>query len=382
MGTKLKGGRAPVTFSVKAERPFGTQDLFTYLDSGSFTIGNAVFLEQLTQLEQQAHEHLRVSRLTQVPYQDDLLPVHAITLGSRDTTAPCLIYVGGVHGLERIGTEVVLAFLNTLVQRLRWDESLINGLKQLTLIFVPALNPVGLLRNTRGNGNGVDLMRNAPIDAEHRPPLLAGGHRLHAALPWYRGKKNAPLEAESQALVQLIREQCFKRPFSLVLDCHSGFGFRDRLWFPFAYSRRPMVHLGEAYALKCLLNNTYPHLNYVIEPQSKSYTAHGDLWDYLYLESLNSASLFLPMTMEMGSWRWVKKNPRQLTSMSGLFNPVIPHRLQRVLRRHIVLMEFLIRATRAWEQWLPGDAERRHWHQQALQHWYGRDSAQTEEIAL
>ncbi|NHO64886.1 DUF2817 domain-containing protein [Aestuariicella hydrocarbonica] len=329
------------------------------------------FLQQLSRLEAQSHELLRVTRLVEVPFENQFLPVHSITLGSRNPQAPCLIYTGGVHGLERIGTEVVLTFLNTLIQRLKWDQSLSSGLEHLTLIFVPALNPVGLLRNTRGNGNGVDLMRNAPIDAESRPPWLAGGHRLHSALPWYRGKKGTPMETESQALIQLIRRECFQRPFSLVLDCHSGFGFKDRLWFPYAYSRKPMEHLGEAYALKQLLNNTYPHLDYQFEPQSNSYTAHGDLWDYLYLESLETPSIFLPMTMEMGSWRWIKKNPRQLTSMSGLFNPVMPHRLQRVLLRHIVLMEFLIRATRAWEQWLPTGIEQQRLYQQAIQHWYG-----------
>lgn len=261
--------------------------------------------------------------------------------------------------------------METLIQRLTWDDSLISGLERLSIIFIPALNPVGLLRNTRGNGNGVDLMRNAPIDAESRPPFLAGGHRLHARLPWYRGKKGAPMETESLALADLIGQQCFNRPFSLALDCHSGFGFEDRLWFPYAYSQKPIEHIGEAYALKQLLNRTYPHLNYIFEPQSISYNAHGDLWDYLYIESLNTNTVFLPMTMEMGSWRWIKKNPRQLASITGLFNPILPHRLQRVLRRHIVLMEFLIRATRAWDQWLPTSNNREAMREQAMKHWYG-----------
>lgn len=344
---------------------------------GGIVITHSPFLDQLTQLEQQQHKHLRVTRLIQVPYKSEFLPVHAITMGSQNPEAPCLMYVGGVHGLERIGTEVVLSFLHTLIERLQWDDSLITGLEQLSLIFVPALNPVGLVRNTRGNGNGVDLMRNAPIDAESRPPWLAGGHRLHSGLPWYRGKKNAPMETEAQALIRLIRSECFSRPFSMVLDCHSGFGFKDRLWFPYAYSQKPIDHLGEAYALKKLLNNTYPHLDYEFEPQAKSYTAHGDLWDHLYLESLKTQSTFLPLTMEMGSWRWVKKNPRQLTSMMGLFNPVMPHRLQRVLRRHIVLMEFLIRATRAWEKWLPTGQNRQISYQQAMEHWYGQQPKPT-----
>jgi len=291
-------------------------------------------------------------------------------MGSDNASDPCLIYIGGIHGLERIGSEVVLAFMQTLIERSNWDESLTNGLENLRLIFVPALNPVGLTHNTRSNGNGIDLMRNAPIDAEDRPPFLAGGHRLHHKLPWYRGPKGAPMEAEALALEELIEQECFGRRFSLVLDCHSGFGFQDRLWFPYAYSQRPMEHLAEVYALKNLLARTYPHLDYVFEPQSLSYTSHGDLWDYFYQKSLALDTTFLPLTMEMGSWRWIKKNPRQLVSLTGIFNPIIPHRLTRVLRRHIILMEFLIRATRAWQQWVPAIDQRNHLREKALAHWY------------
>ena len=178
------------------------------------------------------------------------------------------------------------------------------------------------------------------------------------------------MEIEAQALCQAIREHCFNAPFSLVLDCHSGFGFDDHIWFPYAYSKQPIPHLAEMYALKRLLNQTYPHLDYRFEPQSHSYTAHGDLWDYLYLESQQMDTVFLPLTMEMGSWRWVKKNPRQLASITGLFNPILPHRLKRVLRRHIVLMEFLLRASRGWQQWLPTQADRDSLNTLAHEHWY------------
>ena len=42
--------------------------------------------------------------------------------------------------------------------------------------------------------------------------------------------------------------------------------------------------------------------------------------------------------MEMGSWTWVKKNPRQFFSLLGIFNPLIQHRQLRVLRRHLPLL--------------------------------------------
>ncbi|NIB44252.1 DUF2817 domain-containing protein [Pseudomaricurvus alkylphenolicus] len=333
-------------------------------------MNNSIFFRQLNILEEHSSPHVRVHRIASVDYQSSTYPIYALSLGSDSSDVPCLAFIAGIHGLERIGSEVVLAFLDTLIQRLEWDQSLISGLEQLRLLFIPVANPVGSLNSTRSNGNHVDLMRNAPLDAESRPAFLVGGHRLHPRIPWYRGPEGAPMEIESQAVCDFVRRELLPAPFSILLDCHSGFGFDDRIWFPFAYSRRPIDHLSEVFALKRLLNQTYPHLHYLFEPQSLQYTTHGDLWDYLYLESLQRDTVFLPLTLEMGSWRWVKKNPRQLASVSGLFNPIIPHRLRRVLRQHIVMMEFLIRACRAWQQWCPQPTQRVFLQREALRHWY------------
>jgi hypothetical protein len=80
--------------------------------------------------------------------------------------------------------------------------------------------------------------------------------------------------------------------------------------------------------------------------------------------------VFLPLTLEMGSWLWVKKNPRQLFSRHGMFNPLIEHRQQRVLRQHQVLLEFLSRAASGFGRWLPTTQAREQHHAQALQDWY------------
>ena len=73
---------------------------------------------------------------------------------------------------------------------------------------------------------------------------------------------------------------------------------------------------------------------------------HGDIWDYLYMQSLSQPQrTFLPLTLEMGSWLWVRKNPRQMLDFFGYFNPVIGHRHHRVLRQHLPLFEFLTAMT-------------------------------------
>jgi hypothetical protein len=298
-------------------------------------------------------------------------PVHVVTLGNPSRDVPAVGYFGGIHGLERIGAEVVIAYLHSLVMRLQWDSTLHRQLEGLRLVFMPIVNPGGMALGTRANPNGVDLMRNAPVQAAEAVPFLVGGQRISSGLPWYRGPKDRPMEAENQAVCEVVTQELLSRDFSLSLDCHSGFGTRDRIWFPYAHKRAPITHLAEMRALKEIFIQSHSYHRYVIEPQSLQYLAHGDLWDHLYLQSCESAErIFLPLTLEMGSWLWVKKNPRQLFSRHGIFNPLIEHRQQRVLRQHQLLLDFLSRAASSHHLWLPAADARAQHHAQALQDWY------------
>jgi len=298
-------------------------------------------------------------------------PVHVITLGNPSLEVPAVGYFGGVHGLERIGSGVVIAYLQSLVMRLQWDSALHRQLESVRLVFMPLVNPGGMALGTRANPHGVDLMRNAPVQARESVPFLVGGQRISAGLPWYRGPRNGAMEIENQAVCDVVNTELLNRDFSLSVDCHSGFGSSDRIWFPFAYKREPIAHLAEMHALKEIFVQSNSHHRYIIEPQSAQYLTHGDLWDHLYLQSCEQPrGVFLPLTLEMGSWLWVKKNPRQLFSRHGIFNPLIEHRQQRVLRQHQLLLDFLSRAACGHRLWLPGPDSRLQQHVQALQHWY------------
>jgi hypothetical protein len=304
-------------------------------------------------------------------------PVQALLLGSARPDVPAVGIFGGVHGLERIGAEVAIAYLRSLVMRLRWDDTLHRQLERVRLVFMPLVNPGGLWLGTRANPNGVDLMRNAPVESSERVPYLIGGQRISASLPWYRGRLGAPMECESAALCALVESELLGRPFSIAVDCHSGFGLTDRIWFPYAHTARPIAHLAEMHALCEILDHTLLHHRYVLEPQSRQYRAHGDLWDHLYLAAgrLAHAPVFLPVTLEMGSWLWVKKNPRQLFSRHGIFNPMVVHRQQRVVRTHIGWLDFIARAAGSHERWLPAGAQRARHHADALARWYGGAAA-------
>jgi hypothetical protein len=335
-------------------------------------------LSELIELEQIIEDgavHLEVLRAGEVETEDGRYPIYALSLGNPDAAAPAVGFFGGIHGLERIGTQVLLVYLRSLLARLRWDPVLHRQLESVRLVFMPLVNPGGMWRRTRSNPRGVDLMRNAPLQAAERVPFLLGGQRISARLPWFRGTHDAPMEIESQAVCRVVEEELQRRDFSLALDCHSGFGLRDRIWFPHAHTVVPMRHLPEVHALKELFDQTYPNHSYVFEPQSRQYLTHGDLWDHLYLKSCaDERRLFLPLTLEMGSWLWVKKNPRQLFSRHGIFNPLPTHRLQRVLRRHLLWLDFLARAACGHRHWLPQGAERARHRESAFDRWYRRKS--------
>ena len=267
-------------------------------------------LDQLDALLAEAGPGVTHRVLCEVAADDVVLPVVAVMLGNPDPGVPAVGFFGGVHGLERIGVDVVLAYLSTLVARLRWDVTLHHQLERMRMVFVPLVNPGGLWQGTRANPQGVDLMRNSPVECSRGAPFLLGGQRLSAALPWFRGASGAPMQPEAQALCDVVESELLSHRFAMALDCHSGFGiFRT------------------------------------VNPKPT-------------------------LSRTMGSWLWVKKNPRQFFSLDGIFNPSIRHREERVLRRHLGLLDFFARAACSHANWLPAPHVRAQARERALDRWY------------
>jgi hypothetical protein len=302
-------------------------------------------------------------------------PIESYCFGSTAEDAPVLGIIGGIHGLERIGTWVALSFLHYLVSRIEWDESLQWQLSRIRIFIIPIANPIGVKNFTRSNGNGVDLMRNSPVESENAT-WLVGGHDYTPKLPWFRGNPSRSfegMELEAKAMLNHVLRQTGTSKLSLILDLHSGFGNQDQLWFPYAKSKAPFPRLPELFALKQLMDQVLPHHVYRFEPQSKNYTTHGDLWDYLceiHPGNQNPSHILLPLTLEMGSWNWIRKNPVQLLSFLGPFNPIKPHRLKRTLRRHLPLFDFLIRTMTSPGSWSVPEALREEIQKKALAEWF------------
>lgn len=303
-------------------------------------------MEELAEIERLAAVAEDVGARVEILAKPQGLPIHAFAFGQGE---PVLLVTGGVHGLERIGTDVAIAFLQSLIARLPWDGLLQQALQSTRILVVPLINPVGMANSQRANGNGVDIMRNAPVDGTRATPLI-GGQRISPRLPYYQGTK---LELETRAVIDLVERECFGTPFCLALDLHSGFGMIDRLWYPYARSLQPPPDLDAIQALGGLLDAAMPNHVYKLEQTAQSYTISGDLWDYLYDQRrARGGGTLLSITLEMGSWAWVRKNPWQGFISLGRFNPLVPHRLRRTLRRHLPLIEFLFHATASYQAWL------------------------------
>jgi hypothetical protein len=198
-------------------------------------------------------------------------------------------------------------------------------------------------------------MRNAPASDLGGTPLL-GGHRISRLLPWFMGREGAAMEREAAALVELVERELFASPFAIALDLHSGFGMRDRIWYPYARTREEPPDLAAIIALDALLDASLPNHVYLVEQTARVYTIRGDLWDHLYdRRRAAGRGVLLPLTLEMGSWAWVRKNPWQGLSSIGRFNPIKPHRLSRTLRRHLPLIDFLHHAAASHRTWSVAD---------------------------
>ena len=328
-------------------------------------------LQDQQRLLDQLESLARIECLAAPTYKKEKFPVYSMSMGSTDPSAPVLGFFGGVHGLERIGSQVVLAFLHSIAQRLSWDETLQWQLQRIRLVFVPLVNPIGMHLGWRSNGNGVDLMRNSPVVAPDAS-FAVGGQKFSNQLPWFRGNPSK-MEMESQALCDFVQKNTLQSQASILVDVHSGFGVRDQIWFPYANSKEVFPNIAEIVKIHDALDGAFQNHVYVFEPQSLHYTTHGDLWDHLYLQHARHNQIarpLIPLTIEMGSWMWVKKNPSQIFSFLGAFNPVKPHRKKRILRRHFPLFEYLMRMSVATKSWtVPDQAERRRLEEVALKRW-------------
>lgn len=310
-------------------------------------------LRKLNRFIDDAPDFVKVEVLETVDSPKGPLPIHGIVIGPDDPTLPTFGLFGGVHGQEKIGSHVVINHLKYIARQTQWDKSLQELFKKIRLVSIPIINPAGMSQSKRHNPNGVDLMRNAPLESPAGKYNLLAGHYYTNKIPWYRGRPYEQMEKESIALINFVKKEIFPSCFTMTLDVHSGFGFHDRFWTPYSKDKTAFPEQALADKFWSLYNESLAHNRYVYERKSDSYLINGDLWDYLYEEQrvLPNAGPFIPWTLEIGSWRWVKKNLAQIFHPDGLFNPVKGHRYDRVMREHRMLLDFFQKSIAYHSNW-------------------------------
>jgi hypothetical protein len=95
-------------------------------------MNKTVEIPELNELFYIADKHpdiFQINKLDEIIVNGINYPIYAATIGTQDKSAPTLGLFGGVHGLERIGTQVVISYLSTLSERLEWDYDLRKSLK-------------------------------------------------------------------------------------------------------------------------------------------------------------------------------------------------------------------------------------------------------------
>ncbi len=84
-------------------------------------------MDDLEDLIHKFGELARTRVVAEVSSNNKTFPLYCISISSSRPTDPAVGIFGGVHGLERIGSEVVLSFMHTLLEWIRWDRNYQSG---------------------------------------------------------------------------------------------------------------------------------------------------------------------------------------------------------------------------------------------------------------
>jgi protein MpaA len=173
------------------------------------------------------------------------LPIHAYRfLAAQNSSKKAnVLIIGGVHGDEPEGVVGARGLLEAFRESYTLD---------LNIVIIPELNPEGVLLNTRGNSNKVDLNRNLPTK---------DWTNVSASERYYPGP-SALSEKENQALVKWLKEN--KTDF--IISLHS--------W-------KPMLNINGDVPEALVIAK---HTGYVIEPDI-GYPTPGSLGTYAGLEN-------------------------------------------------------------------------------------------------
>ncbi len=299
-------------------------------------------LVQLKRLEKMFGDIIIMEKLGEVEHKGYRSQIDAFFISHKPRPElPTIAFFSCFHGVEWIGSRVLVNFIEHLIREITWDEDIKNITEKVNICGIPIVNPIGKIEHYRSNGNGIDLMRNSPVKAKKAIPLL-GGQRFSRHLPWYMGKG---LEKENEIVIKFLDQYVFPSDFKMSIDIHSAFLRDSRIWIPYASGKELPAKEAEVFLqVKKMLNSIYKYNPYRYEKQESIYKTNGDFWDYNFdrHNELHKGT-YLPLTLEISSWSWSLRNIFRRWSMEALFNPFNIKDSNSEYIKHIMVFDFLIR---------------------------------------
>ena len=253
----------------------------------------------------------------------EAMPIHALRFGAADPTLAALLVTGGVHGLERIGTTSRSRFSRRSSRASSGTRCCTSCSRACASSSCRCVNPVGMARGSRANGSGVDLMRNAPAAslrwhaARRRPALLVAAALVH-------GRRRARWSPNRRPCVRLVERELFASPLAIAARPALGLRpHRSALVSVRAHARAAARSRPRSTRSSALLDDdaAEPRLSRSSRPRASTRSAATSGTTSTIAGAARAAASLISLTLEMGSWSWVRKNPLQGLSSARPVQP-------------------------------------------------------------
>ncbi|MCK5559782.1 MAG: zinc carboxypeptidase, partial [Thermoplasmata archaeon] len=197
-----------------------------------------------------------------------------------ETDEPNVLYMGTHHAREVIANEILLYFLNSIVENYTVNQTITDMINTRELWIVPIVNPDGVeyfhetewwwRKNRRDNGDGtfgVDLNRNYGW----MWGLNDGGSSPNTNSPTYRGP--GPF---SEPETQIIRDFGHEYAFELMLTFHSA---GELILYPWGYQDEDTP---DEYLFEAIGHEMAKYNGYTVQQGIDLYPVNGETTDWFY----------------------------------------------------------------------------------------------------
>ena len=239
-------------------------------------------------------------------------PIRAVRISRTKDTDTHALFVGGIHGLEHIGVEMILWLIDTLTKQYEEDTRITELLSEIEVCLVPVVNPDGYEKHQRKNARGVDINRNFGVGFSNH-----GFWNRNKWFPFYPGPY-AYSEPETRAIKDLIE----RNHFTVAVSFHS---FGGRINFPYGHTKKRAKDYELFRAIATGMQKRQRFTKYRIQQLSWLYKPAGCLEDELYETKGTLAFL-----IEIAATRAQILNPRIFLGPFAWFNPSNNH-----IQRHL-----------------------------------------------